>query len=75
MGRQQAGGLAPVGHPQAAQDDADAVVDGVGGDVQFAGDFLGPHTAQDQTQDFAIPLRKQRDGVRALVPTVPHGGN
>jgi hypothetical protein len=75
VGRQQAGGLAPVGHAEAAKDDADAVVDGVGGDVQRAGDFLGPHAAQDQAQNFAIPRREQRDGVRALIPTIPHGGN
>jgi hypothetical protein len=73
VGGQQAGGLAAVRHAEAAQHAAHPMVDGVGRDVQLAGDFLGPHAAEDHAQDFAVPLRQQRDGLFVGVVPLPHG--
>jgi hypothetical protein len=72
VGGEQARGLAPVGHAQPAQDLADAMVDGVGGDGELAGDFLGAQAAKHEMQDFTIPFRQRGDGV---FPgrRVPHG--
>ena len=75
MGRQQTRGLPAVENAQTTQDDTDPMVDRVGGDVQFAGDFLGAQTAQNQAQDFAIPRREQGDGLRVTVFAFPHGCN
>lgn len=58
MGGQAAGGLTPVRHAQAPQDDAYAMVDRVGGDLEFAGDLLGAHACQHEPQNLAVTLRQ-----------------
>jgi hypothetical protein len=72
VGGQQTRGLAPIRHPQAAQDNAHPVIDGVGRDVQRAGDLLRPHAAQDHPQNLAVTLRKPRYGLLIVLRPLPH---
>jgi len=64
MGHQQTGRLAPACGPEPPARFAKITVDGVFGDVQFSGDFLGLHGLRDKAQTLALARRQTVDAVR-----------
>ena len=51
----EAGGLGPAFDPQDVERAADALVDGVGRDVELGRDFLGRQMLRDQPQAIELP--------------------
>ena len=62
----EAGGLGPALDSQDVERAADALVDGVRGNVQFAGDFLGRQMLVDEAQAIKLAGAQPRNAARDL---------
>lgn len=63
MGHQQTGRFTPTCGAKAPARLAQIAVDGVLGDLQFSGDFLGLHSLCDEAQTLALARRQSFNAV------------
>jgi hypothetical protein len=62
----EAGGMGPALHSEDLERAADALVDGMRGDFEFGGDFLGGQMLVDQQQAIELAGAQPRDAARGL---------
>lgn len=72
-GAQKAGGVAATGHPQPTPGLIEVAVDGMLGDAEAAGDFLGVQVIGDQPE--ALALARCQPFYRRRVVVIPHEGD